>query len=111
MWPDRVCPPTVARLSPARRSRHRWLPFRRVEMMTASTAAFRRSGVIRIASADSQREVQQMTVRWCLTPEPGFKPLKWTVPRSPSSDDVTFYLRPPHDYEVQFLLGIGSSRK
>ena len=62
-----------------------------------------------------------MTVRWCLAPEPGFKPamcitpeircLKWTVPRSPSSDDVAFYLRPPHDYEVQFLLGIGSSRK
>ena len=63
-----------------------------------------------------------MTVRWCLkagtgiqtgdvriTPE--IRCLKWTVPRSPSSDDVAFYLRPPHDYEVQFLLGIRSSRK
>jgi hypothetical protein len=63
-----------------------------------------------------------MTVHWCLTPEPGFQTgdvritpeircLKWTVPRSPSSDDVAFYLRPTHDYEVQFLLGIRSSRK
>jgi hypothetical protein len=44
-----------------------------------------------------------------ITPE--IRCLKWTVPRNPSSDDVAFYLRPPHDYEVQFLLGIGSSRK
>jgi hypothetical protein len=91
-------------------------------MMTASTAAFRRSGVIRIASrglpaggSTNDRAlvfhagtgIQTDDVR--ITPE--IRCLKWTVPRSPSSDDVAFYLRPPHDYEVQFLLGIGSSRK
>ncbi len=52
-------------------------------------------------------EIQRGHVR--ITPE--IRYLKWAVPRSPSSDDVAFYLRPPRNDEVQFLLGIGWSRK
>jgi hypothetical protein len=38
---------------------------------------------------------------------PEIRYLKWKVPRSPSSNDVAFYLQPPRNDELRILLGIG----
>jgi len=44
---------------------------------------------------------------WHLRFAPEIRYLRWKIPSSPSSWYVTSYLRPPHSYEAQFLLGIG----
>jgi hypothetical protein len=44
---------------------------------------------------------------WHLRFAPEIRYLRWKIPSSPSSWNVAFYLRPPHSYEAQFLLGIG----
>jgi hypothetical protein len=49
------------------------------------------------------------TGRLRITPE--LRYLRWSIPHNPAPNDVAFYLQPPRNYELQFLLGISWSHK
>jgi hypothetical protein len=42
---------------------------------------------------------------------PEVRYVHWQDPAFPSAGDIGFYLQPPHNYEAQFVLGIGWSTK